>query len=827
MRERPPPQLIALLDRLGVATAAQVERMESRVRHLARDLPCFESVWVDSLSHARVLTPFQAAEINAGRGDRLRVGPYVLRQPASACNYVACYRAQQLDSHESVRLSVIDRAGPRQNEILGQLELLVSASKDLSSPCVAPVTEVGLDGDRLWVASRWIEGPSAAEWMVHHGRFPPNVVLEIARAMLVGLVDLETHGLVHGDVGISGLLLTSRGEEALLQPGLRGIVRPGEGFAHADLRPEAYDSLAPERVSAGTPPTTASDVYACGCAWWHLLCGRSPLGGGDSLTRLRGAQAAAVGDLRQWAHEVPAVLADAVAACLQRDPNRRPGSMSQLASMLGPASRRGRQSLTRCLKGSASPTATWVKPASSGSRWKRLPQTLTAAAAALILVVAVAWPIWRSKTRSHAPAGEIGQVAERTARDAALSPSHPSDSRPISKTLPPVHREVAKAPRTPQLDTAVSPARFDSATSPSQTMEKPLDGGADGGVPDLVLPSDRATAAGSLSLRAGQRVRAEPGRRARLLVAPEGLTVKVDKTRFENIDFFLEHPQNAATDAAIDSALPADPSRGRAPRAIVRLCATEAEFHGCRFQSSVGMHTAASVTQSRAAPIAILWTHPVDSEKAALTLPSGRIRLRNCLFHDVGAAICARTVGALSVEVINTLHLGGGPLVQLCRCPAADEPFRMILSQVTLRDSGPLIECDCPQGEEQPGEISISATGCVLAPRSGISLLLIAAAQSPEPLLRNVKWTGQGSLVLPATGIAAWRRPDGAQQVQDDAAISIAGLVRSSVEFAGRSDEIPAGSRVSHWQAPLQSADDPGADVADLPNPTPPARRGP
>ena len=93
MREPPPPQLVALLERLGLATEAQVGRMAGRVRRLAGELPRFESVWVDALAQARVLTPFQAAEINAGRGERLRIGPFVLCERLAWPNYVACYRA--------------------------------------------------------------------------------------------------------------------------------------------------------------------------------------------------------------------------------------------------------------------------------------------------------------------------------------------------------------------------------------------------------------------------------------------------------------------------------------------------------------------------------------------------------------------------------------------------------------------------------------------------------------------------------------------------------------------------------------------------------------
>ena len=102
MPEQPPAQLVAMLERLGLADAAQVARMGRRVKRLARDLPRFESVWVDALCQARILTPFQAAEINAGRGQRLRLGPYVLHERLPHPCYVACYRARNVDSQEKV-----------------------------------------------------------------------------------------------------------------------------------------------------------------------------------------------------------------------------------------------------------------------------------------------------------------------------------------------------------------------------------------------------------------------------------------------------------------------------------------------------------------------------------------------------------------------------------------------------------------------------------------------------------------------------------------------------------------------------------------------------
>ncbi len=290
MRESPPTQLTALLERLGVATAGQIGRMSGRVRRLARDLPRFESVWINALVQARLLSRFQAAEINAGRGHSLKVGPYVLTGPLPWPDYAASYRAKHIESGEAVRLAIVENTADRADEILRKLKTLAAGSKDINCEQLAPITRVGADGNRIYAASPWVEGRTAAEWIVHHGRLPADVVLEIARAMLVALVALEQSGWRHGDMGTSAMVLTDSGGVVLQQPGLRAILRPEEGYAHADLRGEAYDYLAPERITDGTPPDTAADVYACGCLWWHLLCGRPPLQGGDSLAKLRAAR---------------------------------------------------------------------------------------------------------------------------------------------------------------------------------------------------------------------------------------------------------------------------------------------------------------------------------------------------------------------------------------------------------------------------------------------------------------------------------------------------------------------------------------------------------
>jgi len=785
MREEPPQQLVELLEELGLATAGQLRAVGRTVRRLARKLPLFESVWVDALAQARVLTPFQAAQINAGRGRSLRVGPHVLCEPVPSPGYAACYRAGQIESGRIVRLAVIQSPGDETPDLLRRLKMLVAASEPVRCEIVAPVTEAGQDGDRLWVACRYVDGLTAGQWMVHNGRLPPEAVLEIAHQMLPGLVALEKAGLCHGDLGPSGLILADGGRRVVLpHPGLRAAVRPREGYAHADLPPEAYDYLPPERITEGTPPTVIGDVYACGCLWWHLLTGRPPVVGGSALAKLQAAQTTDIPDVRTLAPDTPKPLAAAIAACVQRDPARRPGSLAQLAAMVGSPDRAGNLLLARSLAETARRHVRWGVSVSNRGRTtksKRAPLRAAVAAACLLAAAATVWAIRHGRLPVAAISGDApvsqqantGNRSTRQPKNEAV-PSHPTkaDSAVLAAAEP---SSAGKASRDAKVRT-VSHERLPESDADV-----------------LLLAPGGSLVAQPLELRDGQRVCGPPGERPRLSVPRAGLVVEAEGVCFENIDFAWDDN-------------PAGPETAL-PNAFVRLRASRAAFIGCTFRGPEA---------NSKMPAAICWTFPANRENAELSLPSGRVELTDCVLEGVEAGVDCRTVGAIVVKVANSLLLESGPLVRLDHAPKPDEPTAIRLSEVTLRDTGPLMECHYQQIADQPGTITVWATGCVLVPRPDVALLMFVGEPSPERLLETIRWTGQGALVWSQTVIAGWRRAGDREQSLDDASISIAGLVRSEVQFAGPPGTDPDTSRVVRWQAPLRSNNPPGVDPERL-----------
>ncbi len=751
MFQRPPPRLIDLLARLGLANEAQVVSLGGRAARLARGLPTFESVWIDALAQARVLTHFQAEQINAGRGEQLRVGAYVLCRPVDWPHFAAGYLAREIPTGHPVRLTLIEASAARKIDILAPLEALAARAGDLEHPALAPVTCVGAEGKCRFVISRWVEGLTPAEWLVRQGRTKPEIVLEVARQMLAGLVLLEQRGLCHGDIGAGSLILTHEGQAVLLQPGLRAIVRPEEGFAQVDLRPEAYDYLAPERVAEGRPPTVRSDAFSCGALWWHMLAGRPPLGTGGAIHRMRAGQEGRIPELAQFVPNVPRRLAEAIAACLSRDATRRPESMARLANVLGTSGPSDRRTLARSLSGAERPSSVLVRSARQATTSSRGSAWITAAAVALVVIGTLTATFWQF-------------------------------TRPRRGDSAAIARGVVSSSATP----VVSGNMAQASSAPSPTSSHAPEPAKASGPADLVLEPG-AVRWPAARLLPGQKVRGSSGERTQVQVPSEGLRIDVDHLQVEDVDFVGAGQKDLGP-----------------PPALIRLQAEGAQFRGCTFQGP-------------ATRVAIAWQLGQAESASALSMPSGRVRLVNCVIHGVDTALDCRSRAAMAVELDNVLHVEAGPLVRLNDCPSVEETLVVVMSQVTLRESGPLVECRYEQIGLQPGAITIRANECVAWLAANAGLLAFVGPERPDRILAVVRWTGQGSLVGPAVPLAVWQRAEGDRQPLDESALAMHGLVRSEAAFVGAPQAGPAASRLTRWQVPLRSPDPPGIDPVGLP----------
>jgi eukaryotic-like serine/threonine-protein kinase len=323
--EPPTPELQQRLRDWRLCRPADLRRARRRVRQLARDLPAFDSVWIDALVQDGRLTPFQARVLESDQPDALAVGDYVLLDELGRSRGSRTWRARSLSQAGQFVVKRVTPPPERKADLATRgRQLAASAAGVTAADLIAP-TVFWEDTTACYFVMPFVAGTPLSELLVRRGRFPADIVAEIGRQLAAALDGWHGQRQVHGDIRLSHVRITPRGQAVLVEAGLRPVIEP-DITLHTSLSLEAYDGIAPELIGIGPVPTAASDLYALGCLLWQLLAGRPPFPMADPLAKLAAHQTRQIADVREWAPETPTALAELIAALTQRDPSQRPAA---------------------------------------------------------------------------------------------------------------------------------------------------------------------------------------------------------------------------------------------------------------------------------------------------------------------------------------------------------------------------------------------------------------------------------------------------------------------------------------------------------------------
>lgn len=176
-----------------------------------------------------------------------------------------------------------------------------------------------------------IDGVSVHEALGEQVRLPWPTAVTVAAQVASGLAAAHARGIVHRDVGPSNILIAADGAK-IIDFGI--CATQGSD----DVDPSGYLAgtpgyLAPERIDDDPVVQPAADVYALGVLLYRMLSGDPPWYADTALGLLTAPRHRPPRPLPHIAG-LPADVADAVTACLARDPAARP-TADELVTLLG------------------------------------------------------------------------------------------------------------------------------------------------------------------------------------------------------------------------------------------------------------------------------------------------------------------------------------------------------------------------------------------------------------------------------------------------------------------------------------------------------------
>ncbi len=243
------------------------------------------------------------------------------------------YRATDLKLNRTVALKVIGLdlgGGDQRARFLKEAR----AASAFSHPNIVTIHEIDTAGDIDFIAMELLSGRSLDKRIARNG-LPLDEAVSFAEQIASALAAAHAAGIVHRDIKPANVMVSDAGHVTLLD---FGIAKQLAGSAAADAATlTVADPTTPGAVIGSVPymsPEQAqghaidarSDVFGFGVLVYEMLTGHRPFGGNTSLetvAKILEATPAAVEAIRT---DVPLPLAMLIAACLEKDRNRRPHS---------------------------------------------------------------------------------------------------------------------------------------------------------------------------------------------------------------------------------------------------------------------------------------------------------------------------------------------------------------------------------------------------------------------------------------------------------------------------------------------------------------------
>ncbi|WP_128382130.1 serine/threonine-protein kinase [Streptomyces cavernae] len=159
-------------------------------------------------------------------------------------------------------------------EFRGRFRQEIAAARRVSGAFTASVVDADPEGERPWMATLFIPGPTLAEQVKRNGPLDGAQLRQLMAGLSEALRDIHRAGVVHRDLKPSNVLLAEDGPKVIDF----GISRPSD----SELRTETGKLIgtppfmAPEQFRSPREVGPAADIFALGSVLVHAATGRGP-----------------------------------------------------------------------------------------------------------------------------------------------------------------------------------------------------------------------------------------------------------------------------------------------------------------------------------------------------------------------------------------------------------------------------------------------------------------------------------------------------------------------------------------------------------------------
>ncbi len=313
-----------------------------------QELPALQARFADPAGLVRELvrrgwlTPYQANQLVAGRGDSLLLGSYVLLDRVGEGGMGQVFKARNWKLGRVVAIKVIRKERLTSDDAVRRFQREIQATAALAHPNIVLAYDADEVGGTHFFVMEYAEGQDLAHFVERNGPLPIPQACDCVRQAALGLQHAFEKGMVHRDIKPHNLLLTRQGVVKIMDLGLASLGEAARDETASTLTAEGVvmgtmDYIAPEQVEDSHGVDIRADLYSLGCTFYFLLTGRVPFPGGKPLEKLYKHRHEQPRPVEQLRPDVPTEVGTVVSKLMAKRPEDRFRTPAEVAAVLAGA----------------------------------------------------------------------------------------------------------------------------------------------------------------------------------------------------------------------------------------------------------------------------------------------------------------------------------------------------------------------------------------------------------------------------------------------------------------------------------------------------------
>lgn len=267
-----------------------------------------------------------------------QLGDYTIIERIGQGGSATVYRAEQPSMKREIALKVINVIEASEHgDFFKRFEKEAALIASLEHVRILPVHHYGIEGNWAYMAMRYLRGGSLKDLM-RQGRLPLDRVLVIFEQVASGLAYAHSKGIVHRDIKPANIMLDENGNAYLTDFGLAKMIKGDNDSTQSGHIVGTITNMAPEQLR-GEPIDHRADIYGMGTILYEMAVGETPFSHdkhADIVTLIYQHLEDEPNPPSFYDPDVPPELEQTIIKAIQKRPDQRFGSMSEMLESLAP-----------------------------------------------------------------------------------------------------------------------------------------------------------------------------------------------------------------------------------------------------------------------------------------------------------------------------------------------------------------------------------------------------------------------------------------------------------------------------------------------------------